>query len=370
MRVLHVLANNQRRGAEVFAADLIDALNGDSIDQRVALLRDGAPNPVEFEAPVTKLGGQIRVPGLRVSPRTLVRLRKEISTFRPDLIQAHGGESFKHCVIAAAGAPIVYRKIGAAPSQIKTGAARAANQWLISKAAVTVATAEAVRRETIDLFRVSPERIVTIPNAVDPQRLVSKPDAGEIRRSLDIDSGPISITLGALTWEKEPLTHIQVAGQVLREIDEPTHLVVGDGPLRLKIEEAVAAHEFGKRIRVLGPRPDVADLLAVSDVLLFASRPDGMEGMPAQLIEAGVAEVPVVAYDVAGVSEIVEDGVTGYLVPYGDTADLAGRLSRVLRDERLRKEMGAAARRRCLANFDIKAVAPRYMHLYRDAVNR
>jgi len=97
-------------------------------------------------------------------------------------------------------------------------------------------------------------------------------------------------------------------------------------------------------------------------VLLFASC---SEGMPATVIEAGMVGLPVAGYAVAGVSEVVESGMTGLLAPAGDTRLLRSHVVALLADGERRRLMSAAARERCHARFDIGAVAPRYLDLYR-----
>ena len=95
-----------------------------------------------------------------------------------------------------------------------------------------------------------------------------------------------------------------------------THLIAGDGPLRDAAETEAERLGGGERTRFLGSRGDVADLLAASDVLLLASK---TEGMPACVIEAGIAGLPVAAYALAGVPEAVVSGETGLLARRGTT---------------------------------------------------
>src|SRR4029453_9514146 len=135
------------------------------------------------------------------------------------------------------------------------------------------------------------------------------------------------------------------------------HLIVGDGPLRGRVEAAVdRARPAGDRILLVGARADVGNVLAASDLLLFASRPGGMEGMPATVIEAGMVGLPVAGFAVAGVSEVVDSGAPGLLARPGDVPQLRAHVFALLVDGRRRQEMSAAARRRCRDRFDIRAV--------------
>ena len=360
MRVLHVVATTQRRGAEIFAADLVHALDGLGPAQQVASLRPARGPSVDFDAPTHTLGGG----GLSAG-----RLRRLVRRLRPDLIQAHGGEAMKISVLAHPGTPIVYRRIGGAPPALRKGWRRVGYQQLVRRTARVVAVAEAVRRESMLLLKIPPARIVTIPNAVDVHRLIAYADPSVTRKELGIESGaPVVLSMGALTWEKDPPVLLRVAAEALRRLPDAVYVVLGDGPMRSRMEAEVSFLGLQDRVRMLGTRTDVPDLLSMADVLLFASRPDGMEGMPASLIESGMLVTPSVAYDVAGVSEVVIDGKTGRLVPWGEERTLADALVNLLVDGVTRSAMGDATRERCLGEFSIESVAPRYLELYREVL--
>jgi glycosyltransferase involved in cell wall biosynthesis len=369
LRVLHVVATGQRRGAEIFTADLVGALAERGVEQSVAVLRGGLAVP--YRAPTTMLGADRRVlPGVNVSVAGVRALRQAIRRWDPDVLQAHGGETLKYAVPAAAGtrAQLVYRKIGSTPRAISRGPRRLLYRRLMGRAARVVAVADAVREETIEVFSLPAGRVVTIPNAVDGARLATARPRDDARHALGLPAdAEVVLSLGALTWEKDPLAHVQVAGQVLAERPRAWHLMVGDGPLLSAVQAAVGVNGTSARVRLLHARDDVGDLLAASDVLLFASC---SEGMPATVIEAGMSGLPVAGYAVAGVSEVVESGVTGLLAPSGDVASLRAHVMALLADADQRRALGAAARERCLTRFDIAAVAPRYLDLYRAVVTR
>jgi glycosyltransferase involved in cell wall biosynthesis len=175
------------------------------------------------------------------------------------------------------------------------------------------------------------------------------------------------ISLGALTWEKDPVAHVDVMARVVRGgRPDAMHLIVGDGPLRPEVESAVRERGLEERVIVAGSRDDVGDLLAASDVMLVAS---GIEGMPGCAIEAGFAGLPVVAHDVAGVSEVVVDGVTGFLVRPPNLEALTERVLTLFGDAEARRRMGREGRRRCIGRFDMETIAPLYAQLYESLMS-
>jgi glycosyltransferase involved in cell wall biosynthesis len=373
MRILHLVATGQRRGAEVFTADLVAALDAPDLCQRVAVLRGGPPFEVPFGAPVTAVGG--RRPGPRrlpLQPGTVWTLRRLVADWRPDLITAHGGEPLKYAVLAAARRrpPIVYRRIGSASGWLSGGPRKLLYGQLMRRADRIVTVADAVRNETLAAFRIPDGRVLTIPNGVDPRRLEPRRGREATRAALGIaPEATVVLSLGALRPEKDPLGHLAVTAPLLRRRPEVVHLFVGGGPLEGELSSAIRDQGLDRQARVLGSRGDVGDLLAASDLLLFASRAVGSnEGMPACVIEAGLRALPVVGVGLTGVPEVVADGLTGLLAPPGDHERLRAAVDRLLADRPLRSAMGRAAQARCRERYGISGVAGAYRHLYRELV--
>jgi L-malate glycosyltransferase len=363
MRVLHVVSTPQRRGAQMFAADLVRALDEHDVEQLVVAVRGSGDNSA-FDAPPTSLAGERRFPGLRMDLLALRRLRLLIRGWEPDVVQAHGGEPLKYVVPAAVGLPphVVYRRIGEAPMLRARPARRAGHAALARRAHRIVTVAESLRRDVVALRGVSPWRVVTIPNAIDPGRVRPSVGRKDARRSLGIsESAPVSLYIGALSEEKGPRDQIEVVAWILREQPDGIHLMVGEGSLRAELERLAQRRGLNGHLRFLGSREDVSDLLALCDVLVTSSR---TEGMPAVVIEAGMAGRPVTGYNVGGIGEVVVDGETGILLEPSDRAGLAEAVIRLFRDADLRATLGSAARVRCNANFDIRTVAPRYLQVY------
>ena len=366
MKVLHVVASRQRRGAEVFASTLVAALDRIGLEQRVAVVRGNGSGVVGFAVPAATLGDERGLlPGLRLERGAVSRLRQLTRRFRPDVIQAHGGESLKYVMASSGGRGrgIVYRRIGDSAQFRNSPIRERSFAWLLRRTARVVTVADALREELVRRYGLDPGHVVTIPNGVDLASVKPGRSRDEVRAEFGLDhETQLVLSLGALTWEKDPLGHVDVVARAA-EATPIAHAFVGGGPLRHHLEDAINHRRPEYRGLVLGSRDNVADLLAGADVMLLASR---TEGMPASVIEAGLAGLPVVAYALSGVPEVVVDRVTGRLERPGDGEALSQALVDVLTDPPTRQTMGAHARERCRQRFDIEVIAPRYAHLYEE----
>ncbi|MDR6788468.1 glycosyltransferase involved in cell wall biosynthesis [Sphingomonas sp. BE138] len=135
---------------------------------------------------------------------------------------------------------------------------------------------------------------------------------------------------------------------------DATLTLVGDGPMLAEIEAAVAAAGLTARVRFAGRLDEAATLAAIAraDLLVL---PSFMEGLPIVLMEAMAIGVPVIGSRVAGVPELIEDGVEGLLFRPGDWADLRRAIARVLDEPGLGERLAAAARAKVHGEFDIRA---------------
>lgn len=209
------------------------------------------------------------------------------------------------------------------------------------------------------------DRIAAIGNGVDAARFT--PDAGQararIRSALGADEGrPVILVVGRLVGEKGYPELFQAMRAVDAELWVAGERLTSDhaddiGPV---IEAAKADPVLSRRIRFLGYRGDMPDLLRAADIFAL---PSHREGMPRSIIEAMMVGRPVVATDIRGSREEVVPDETGILVPVRSPESLAAALNRLIDDSALRSRMGAAGRARALALYDEAAVIARQMDL-------
>jgi len=222
--------------------------------------------------------------------------------------------------------------------------------------AVSRYLAEATRRDfSLDL------EITVIPNFVDPEDFSRRPPPGLRERFAPPDAG-IAIHVSNFRSIKRPQDAVR-AFRIIRERVEARLIMVGDGPERGPCEQLALELGLGDRVHFLGGQQSVADLLAISDVFLL---PSELESFGLAALEAMSSEVPVVAYDVGGVPEVVVDGETGYLVPFGDIEGMADRAAAILLEGDRRQALGAGARRRAIEQFSRERLVGKYEAYYRS----
>jgi glycosyltransferase involved in cell wall biosynthesis len=199
------------------------------------------------------------------------------------------------------------------------------------------------------------DKIRIIRNGVDPQAYSSPGEERrrEVAASLGIEEGDRVVgILAVLRPEKDHATFLRAGRRVLDRMPRARLLVVGDGPRREDSERLAAELGLGDRVIFAGMRSDIADVLSVVDVIVLSSFT--IECFPFSVLEAMSASVPAVCTAIGGLPELVEDGVTGHLVPPRDPAGLAEGILRVIEPPGRAEEMGAAARRRLEERFTLQ----------------
>jgi glycosyltransferase involved in cell wall biosynthesis len=144
-------------------------------------------------------------------------------------------------------------------------------------------------------------------------------------------------------------------------------LIVGDGPGREYLESRVRALGLRLSVRFLGHRNDAQRVLAAMDVFLLTSL---SEGLPNAVLEAMACGVPIVSTRVGGVEELVDEGVSGFLVPVRDVDGIAAAVARLGADPMLRRRMGVAGQTKARAEFRLERMLDDYERFYMMVAGR
>ena len=233
---------------------------------------------------------------------------------------------------------------------------------LITSAVISVN--ESDRRRLIE-WGIPSRKVTTIHNGIDLAPFEESIDIADLRQSLGLDAAaPLVMQVGRLSAQKDPLAFVEGAAQVVSQCPTSQFALVGDGPLRDVVTARIRELGLGESIRCLGWQPDGFRIIGAADVVTLTSR---WEGTPYALLEAMAWSRPVVATTVNGCPEIVVDGVTGFMVPPGDTTAWASRVSHLLNTPAHAEAMGQQGRKRVESKFTLQemiaAIKDHYLQL-------
>lgn len=234
---------------------------------------------------------------------------------------------------------------------------------------VMIANSEAGKQFNVTTRGINPSRIEVVRNGVDVKRFSPNLAAGAaIRAELGIAaSDPVIGMVGSFKFQKGHEFFLRMAAEVRKEFPNAWFLVLGEVPERADptyYHETLALAKslnLGDRCRFLGARNDMDAVYNSFDVMTLLSR---HEGTPNVVLEAMASGVPVVATDVSDNRFIIEEGVTGHIVPVGDVAQPSACVSALLRNPNGRRAMGEKARDHVCSEFSFHGATTKMADIY------
>ena len=376
---MYVIGTLDIGGAERQLVELATHLDP-AFERAVCCLSAGGPLVADLERagiPVFVVGlkgvrqerGWGRVRAAFSIPVRLVAFVRHVRGFRPTVL--HGILFHAYVLSAFTGALLGVPAVIASRRSLSNfkqsrrfyfALERLANRWTDA----VIANSEAVRRDAIVREGLAEDAVSVVYNGFDWRAYDRPPDA-RLRESLAPGGGPVALTLANLIPYKGHRYLLAAWRAICDALPMATLLLAGDGIARADLEAETRRLGLTDRVRFLGIRRDVPDLLAISDVLVH---PSLEEGFCNALLEAMAAGKPVVATDVGGNAEAVAEGVTGRIVPARDASALAAAVLRVLRSDDRGLAMGAEGRRRVRERFGCETMVRQYETAYREVLAR
>jgi glycosyltransferase involved in cell wall biosynthesis len=167
--------------------------------------------------------------------------------------------------------------------------------------------------------------------------------------------------------EKRHDTFLRAAEIINRIMPDTRFALLGDGPLRTNLESLSQELGLGEKVFFFGEQQDVIPYLSAFDIFVLSSE---TEGLSLSICEAMTLGKPVVATDVGGNQELVEDGKTGFLVSVGDAAGLAEAIIRLLKDPDMVQTMGQKAREKAVRQLGLERYVNEYQSIYEETLRR
>ncbi len=352
-RILHVVTDTDRRGAQVFAEEITGRSRQDGAKIRSVAL---APGKGGGGLPFEVLGPR------RLAPTSLRNLRRALR--KVDVAVGFGSSTLLAGTLAGIGLDtvFVYRSIGESGYWANTLARRARVRAMLRRADGVIALWNGAASDLVDRYGLKRERVFVIPRGVDSAKFPVADEAqrASARAELGLPRfGSVACAVGSLSSEK----NLGLAIDAVALHPGMRLAIAGSGPDRALLEAHAEAVAPG-RVRFLGALDSVVSVYQAADVNLLTSR---SEGMPGVLIEAGLCGTPSVATAVGAVPEMIEEGRSGFVVPRDATPhDIAARLRAAVDGSSL---LGTAMRKHCLDHYELGVVADRWLTMLRTVAN-
>lgn len=298
--------------------------------------------------------------------RWMLRFRRLLKDEHVDVIHAHEFDANVQGTFVAtlSGIPLVATVHGKNYFWEKFRR-RLAYRW-VSRRATMVAVSENLKHFIVEKVGVDSRDVRVVYNGVDVLPPCDPADVDQCRKELDLSAGnQIVGVVGNLYPVKGHQYLIAAIPAILAKCPKTTFVFAGRGQLEAELK--AQAHQLGVdgHVRFLGLRQDIPRILALLDVFVL---PSLSEGLSMAILEAMVAGKPVVATDVGGNPELVEDGATGYLVPSQNSQALADRVIALLMEQGRSLQFGKAGQLHARGQFSLQTMVQNYQTLYEQCM--
>lgn len=354
MNILQVIQARQMRGAEVFACQLATELQ--SHGHRVwvvALFAGDQPLPFSGEILVLNANKNWRF----VDLFAWKKLNDLVVYHKIDVVQANAADTLKYAVLSRFffrwRAKIVLRNASTVSRWITGGASLAFNRWLVHRANYVVSVSERSMKDFVVAYRYG-KPITTIPIGVYLPEVRQ-----EEARRFDV------IHIGAFTPEKNHQGLLHILNDVARRMPDLRVALIGNGVLFEDIRRSIDTMALTDHIEMLGAQPEPETFLRQARCLVLTST---IEGLPAVILEALANKVPVVSYNVGGVSEVLVHGETGMLINLHDESSFADAVVALLEDPTYASRLGQNGYVLVSSRFLMRQVARQFEDVYNSIV--
>lgn len=357
MRVVQLVMAPQHRGAELFALQLSRELITCGVQVKCIALYEPQGHPIDTTSIDWVNLNASKSKGLNLS--LLKSLRDELRVFNPDIVQANAGDTLKYAVLVklifGIRYQVVFRNASTVSSYLKSKSQRWLYSQLYRSVAQVISVSDFSRHDFVSMFPFMSGKIMTIPNGLNISQ--------SFKTHPSFDQADFNIVhVAGYTFEKNHLGLLRIFKRAMSAVPNAKLWLVGDGPLRARIEQNIAEEKL-ERVVVVGAVQNPLDYIAASAVLVL---PSIVEGMPGVILEAMFCQTPVVAYGVGGIPEVVIDGKTGFVIPPNNETAFAETIVSIYNQRPV--DMVKSAHAFVCTDFSSGSIANKFMDVYRALI--
>ncbi|QCK15910.1 glycosyltransferase [Mangrovivirga cuniculi] len=360
MKILHLIQKKQLRGAEIFTCQLAQYQINSGHDVLIVYLFDGDAEMPVSEKLLIPLNGQKSKRWWDF--KAYKALNKIISEFAPDIVQANAGDTLKYSVLSKLlhswKQPICFRNASMVSNYINSPITKFINSFFYRYTNIIASVSKSSMEDLNNLFPSTTPKTKVIPIGLDIDKINFTPSKYETKQ-FNI------IHVGGFTFEKNHEGLIRIFDRLLKKNNSHLHLI-GDGPLRKKTEEKVEKLNLQQSVTFYGYVNNPLDYISGGDIFVL---PSIIEGLPGVILEAMFCNIPVVAYDVGGIKEIIKEDITGKLIKKNDEETFVESIIILMNNPELRNKIVSNAKALIELKYNNYKISDEFISFYFKALN-
>jgi len=361
--VLHVIYSFTTGGAEEVIVNYARAYDKSKYNFYVCIITDGD----HMIDKLKKTGVRVYVlkKTKRLDLNTFKQIRSIIKTNNIDILHMHNPPAQNYALFPSLFSSVKIRLRTEHNIYYKNRVMKfygAANYFLTLFQNIVIACSKKVHQSQLTDYKLPKSKVVTIENGIEGSIFNTTVADDYLAREVGIKKKKyLSITVGNLIEQKGHLFLIDAAEKVIKERQDILFLIVGDGKLKDKLADQIKEKGLQEFVHLTGKRPDIPELLSLSDIFLLSSL---WEGLPIVLLEAMAAKTAIIATDVGGNAEVIKDGITGMLIPAKDSQIIADKVLELIDNLDHQKQLSDNAYKLFLEKYSVSTMMQKTEDLY------
>lgn len=360
MKIIQLIQKPQRRGAEIFAVQLSEQLRRNGNEVLLVSIYEGdielpfSGKWIKLERPISNRFFDYK------GWRDFANLVKEI---QPDVIQANAADTLKFSVFSKIlfrwKVPIIYRNANQMGDFIRNGFHQRFNQFLVNQVTSVVSVSKASKIDFHHTFSFPRDHSIEIPIGIVPEEIElmqQEKDPVDLPKSFIIQ-------IGSWVPEKDPLGMLQIFKEVQKSLPDLQLVFMGSGPLAASMHHSIEDLGLKHAVHLVANQPNIFGYLQYAEALVMPSQ---IEGLPGVILEAMYCKVPVVAYGVGGIPEVLSSGQTGWCIQPSDQKAFCEAIVEILKSSKAQKStIIDQAHTQIITDFKLSQIASRFEDFYR-----
>ena len=364
MKILQIIQRSQLRGAEIFACQLSEQIqtNGHEVDVLILFGEHSSVLPFSLFFHYLEANEKTRwfdFDGYK-------RLSDFIKKGNYDIVQANAGDTLKYATLSKKifgwKSKLIFRNANKISDFLKGKPKLILNKWLMKELDGVASVSEECRVDFVNTFLWNTKAIECLPIGIKNNNVKPYSTLQEIGIS---GAGPFLLNVAGFVKEKNHEGLIRIFKKLLHSYPDAKLILIGEGKLQSHIKAIIKQEQIIDKVFFLGKRKDVLEIMGCCDLFVL---PSMIEGLPGVILESFSMKLPVLAYNVGGIKEIVINNQTGWLIEKNQEEEFLSAIKNALQytDPAIKE----VAYKLATVQFSIESITEKFLSFYKKVATK